>query len=211
MDLLYYLNIAGRRWWLLLLPPLIAGAVALIASESLPDKYEGEVTILINQSRVQGLPPTYTELLASAQIAATYAELVKQRPVLVAVINELDLSYTVREFSAEISVKPILDTQLIVVKVKDRDPARAAVISNLLVEKFIGINEADLGRPGTVSVVSPAVPPENRAEPDVLLYTALAVILGILVAVGLVLLWENLESAASRVGRHESENVLDRG
>lgn len=211
MDLRYYLNIVGRRWWLLLLPPIIAGAAAFLVSESLTDMYEGETTILINQSRVQGLPETYTELLASTRLTATYSKLVVQRPVLTAVINELDLPHTVRELKGKIDVEPVLDTQLIVVKAKDPDPTMAAIITNVLVEKFIEINDADVGRPGAISVTSPAVPPENRSEPNVALNMALAIIIGLLIGVGAVLLWENLGTVPVQDGRNELLEVRERG
>ncbi len=149
MDLRYYINILGRRWWLLVLPTLIAGMAAYFGSEAMTDMYQAKTTLLINHTRIPGVV-TYTDILTSGLLTNTYAELVIQHPILSGVIDELSLAYTVDEFADNIDVEIVEETQLMVLMVKDRDPTTSAIITNVLAEKFIESNEADLRRPGTV-------------------------------------------------------------
>lgn len=210
MDLRYYLNLIGRRWWLLVLPTLIAGVVAYFGSEALPDVYQGETTLLINHSQIPGIT-TYPDILASGLLTNTYAELLMQHPILAEVINRLNLDYTVDQFRNEIDVDVLAETQLMVLKVKDPDQTMSAIIANVLAEVFIQSNEADLGRPGTVSVIAPAVAPETRAEPQVLLNTALAVLIGFLIGAGAVFLMENLELTRAQDMKRETLDAPDPG
>jgi succinoglycan biosynthesis transport protein ExoP len=205
MELRRYADIVRRRWWLLLLGPVVAGVVAYFGSEAQTDIYQAETTVLVNQIQ---WPGTFqlNDILTSERLTNTYAELVKQRRVLSRVIDELDLPYSENELKSKIDVDPIPDTQLLKVKVKDPDPVLAASIANMLAQEFIENNETELERPGTVNVVGPAVVPTSRTAPPVLLNTVLGVMLGILIASGIVLLLEYLDDTVK-----SSEDVANLG
>ncbi len=192
MELRSFADVARRRWWLLLLGPVVAGVVAYSVSQAQTDIYRAETTLLVNQTQTPGTIQL-DDILSSERLTNTYAVLVEQRRVLGRVIEALDLPYSESQLQSKINVDPMPDTQLLNVTVKDPDPALAASVANVLAQEFIAINETELERPGTVQVVELAVVPTSRSEPQVLLHTALGIALGILIAIGIILLLEYLD------------------
>lgn len=192
MELRRYWQIIRRWWWLLLVGPVVAGVVAYFVSESQTDIYRAETTLLVNQTQTPGTLQL-NDILASERLTNTYAELVEQRPILSGVIDELDLPLSENELKSKIDVDPVTDTQLLRVKVKDPDPALATSIANALAQEFIESNESEPERFGTVSVVEPAIAPTGRVDPRVQLNTALAIVMGLLIAAGIVLILEYLD------------------
>ena len=164
MDLGYYVHVIRQHMWLVLLGPLVAGVVAFFVSEALPKVYQAETTILINQTQTPGMIK-YNDILASQRLTNTYAHLVEQRPILSQVIDELDLPYSEKKFKSNTEVIPIRDTQLIKVKVKDRDPVLAARIANAITGTFIQSSESNLGSPSTLSITEAAAVPASPTGP----------------------------------------------
>lgn len=138
MELKQYLYLAKRWWWLLLLMTLLGGGAALGASVLQEPVYEASTTVLINQA--PGALPTAESVLAGQRVAATYAELMLQRPVLEAVITNLQLNITPGELENQVTVTPVRDTNLLVVSVRDTEPGRAAAKANEIVNVFIEQN-----------------------------------------------------------------------
>jgi len=188
MALREYLDLLRRRWWLLLLGPVAAGLGAYLVSRALTPIYEASATILVNQTQVPGVVQ-YNDVLTSERLTNTYAELVERRPILTDVIARLDLPLSEGALAAKLSVTSVRNTQLLRVTAEDADPALAALIADTVALAFIEDNAAQLGRPGTVSIAEEASVPGAPARPHVALNTALAAILGLLVAgsIGLVL------------------------
>jgi capsular polysaccharide biosynthesis protein len=92
--------------------------------------------LLINQAPAGSSSPDYQAVLTAERLARTYAELLVKRPVLEDVVRELNLSLAPPLLAERVRVRPIRDTQLIVVTVEDTDPQRAADIANRIVAVF---------------------------------------------------------------------------
>jgi hypothetical protein len=74
MDLLTYLRVARRWWWLAIVPPLIVGAYGLITYQPPGVTYAGSVRYTVGQpaglSGTQGYDPNYYRWLTSEYIAS---------------------------------------------------------------------------------------------------------------------------------------------
>ena len=136
MTLQRYLTLFWRWLWLMLLMTLIAGGAAYLVSRQMTPIYEASTTLLINQAPAGSSSPDYQAVLTAERLARTYAELLVKRPVLEDVVRELNLSTAPPLLAERVRVRPIRDTQLIVVTVEDIDPQRAADIANRIVAVF---------------------------------------------------------------------------
>lgn len=134
MELRRYFNLLLRWWWLLALGTVLAAGSAYAVSKSSTPVYQASTTLLVDQSRQATVD--YASILTSERLTQTYAEWLKKRPVLDEVIKRLQLPMDAETLARAVDVAPVRNTQLLVVLVDDRDPARAAAIANLLPEVF---------------------------------------------------------------------------
>ncbi len=192
MELRGYLEILRRRWWVILLLPLVAGISAYVVTKQMTPIYRATAVILVNQTQDPGTVQ-YNDVLTSERLTNTYAQLVKRRVVLDKVVQKLSLPMTAGQLDGKVTVTPVTNTQLLHISVDDPSPSQAALIANTLAQAFIDDNSSELGRPGTVSVTDQATVPGAPAKPNVKLNTVLGLMLGLMLAGGVVLVQEYLD------------------
>ena len=142
LALLQYVSILWRWSWLIVLCMTLAGAAAYFYSLQATPVYQASASLLINQARTGNSSADYTALLTGERLAQTYAELMRKRPVLEAVISNLQLPADADTLSKRVSIAPVRNTQLLNLTVEDSDPQRAADIANELVRVFGQQNQA---------------------------------------------------------------------
>jgi capsular exopolysaccharide synthesis family protein len=137
LELKHYASHLWRWSWLVALTALVAGAAAFVVSSRMVPVYQATTTLLINAapiaSRAQDAGP-------SESLMRTYATLLQTRPVLEAVIEELQLPLDARDVDALVSVTPVRMTQLLSVSAQSPDPQMAADIANELAKVAIQQN-----------------------------------------------------------------------
>ena len=136
MELRRYALLLWRWLWLILLGAVLGGAAAFGVSWQTTPVYESSTTLLISQARASNASPDYTALLTSERLAKTYAELLRKRPVLDAVIARLQLSTDAETLATHVRTSAVRDTQLLVLTVDATSPQRAADIANQIVDVF---------------------------------------------------------------------------
>ncbi len=120
------------RWWkLILAATLVAAVFSLIASYQQPLMYRSETTLIIGDS-IQDPNPDMYQFYSGQQLAATYADIARRKPVREGVLETLGLSWL-----PDYSVQPIPNTQLLEISVLDTDPVRAQAVANTLAEQII--------------------------------------------------------------------------
>ncbi|HEV7666217.1 MAG TPA: polysaccharide biosynthesis tyrosine autokinase [Chloroflexota bacterium] len=128
-----------KRWWLLLLAgPLLAGLAGYAFVGRISPVYQATTTLLVNRGSVSTTgvdDPTGAE-----QLARTYAEALKTRPVLDAAAQRIDQPELARDLAQAVTVRTISGTQLLRVSVEDRSPGRAADLANAVVAVFTDQN-----------------------------------------------------------------------
>lgn len=136
MELREAAQFCRRWWWLLLLGPLIAGAVAYTWSVLQTTEYRAEAMLLVN---AVGEPGTLgTDAPRGGQdLARTYQELVITWPVVEPVIQELGLRVDVDELRGRLEAEAIPGTQLLRVTASDPQPQRAADLANAVASSFV--------------------------------------------------------------------------
>ena len=136
VPLRHHLSVLRASSWLIVLSVVAALIVALVVSLQLPRTYESRATLYVGQTLDDpGLD--YSGLLASQILTQTYAKLTSTRPVLQAVIAELDLDVTVEDLKNSVSTEVPLEGTLLEIAVRDRDPEAAADIANSIAGQLL--------------------------------------------------------------------------
>lgn len=151
MILQQYVRLLMRWWWLIVLSAGVAGAAAYLLSREMAPIYAASTTLLINPAPVTNAALDLDTLRASTSLGRTYSEMLRRRPVLEAVIADLQLTSSARELAQNVTVTLIPNTQLIMVTVEDTDPQRAADIANGIVRAFTAQNQVRQAQRYTLS------------------------------------------------------------
>ena len=157
MDSNLYLDeyIDFQKYWLVLKRRWIPGtatfvgivAFALIKSLSMPKIYEAEAEILIKADRsskltgIENVTGDIEGLANKSDPLTTEAEILKSRPIVEKLIEELDLrndaGELLRHKAIDLKVKPITGTDLLKISFTNKDPELAALVVNEAIEVYI--------------------------------------------------------------------------
>ena len=131
MELREYWAIVRRWWWLLLVCMVLGAGIAYVVSINTEPTYEASALLMIGGSLEQ-VDPTTGDMQTSQRLAQTYAELVKTRTILDAVVGELGLP---RRPSVTVTIPS--NTQMLRITVADSVPSRAAAAANELGRQLV--------------------------------------------------------------------------
>jgi len=132
-----YLRVVVRWWWLLVVSVVIPVAVSYYFASRQDDLYQAKATILVGTSIFQDPDPDLRQMGLSNTLAAAYAELLRQGPVLEAVIERLGLQRTPERLAGQIGTRVRSGAQLLEIQVTDTNPEAAALIANALADELI--------------------------------------------------------------------------
>jgi len=213
MELKEYFQIILKRWWVVLIVPLVASCLsACISLFLLKPVYEANISLyVINKNIGKNSVIAYDELIVGQYLAKEYGELIKSRTVTGKVIDELELTGINHKILAEkINVNSKNDTRIIEIKVHDTDPERAKDIAGKIGEVFI--NEViNLMNVENVSIIEKAFTQETPIRPNLPINIITAFLSGLLTAIGIIFLIEYLDNTINTtedIEKHLKLNVL---
>jgi capsular polysaccharide biosynthesis protein len=125
-----------------------------------------------------------TDLSLGSSLSSDYQELLKIRPILEEVIDELDLDYGYGTLLGMTTISTISDTRILTITVTSTDPVEAKDISNLLAEKAVEYLP-DLMEAPAPNIVEYAVVPSGKSSPNMAKNTVYGALVGLLIAVGM--------------------------
>jgi capsular exopolysaccharide synthesis family protein len=137
VDFRQHIRLLLRWSWAIVLCALLAGGATLAALRQLPPQYAASTTLMVYQAPASSGTSDYTEILTSSRMVRSYAEALRARPLLEAVIENLALDLTPAALAEQLTIRVVRETQLIVITVESQTPAQAATIANELVDLFI--------------------------------------------------------------------------
>jgi capsular polysaccharide biosynthesis protein len=189
------LPVIWRRLWVIMLIAVLFCGIAVSWSLLQAPIYQASIKILVGQDR--GLATDVFNVPNLADLTLTMSEAVVSRPVAEGVVKRLDLEVPPDVVLAGISVEPVEETQFIEVSYADTSPKRAQRVVNTVGEVFSKrISEAGTGSGNiTATVWEKAEVPTSPVSPNPQRYGFLALMLGIVVGVGLVMLLEYLDDS----------------
>ncbi|WP_416147688.1 YveK family protein [Salipaludibacillus sp. HK11] len=173
-------------------------AVALSAVVSyfiLTPSYQASTQLLVNQSNEEGQAYTSGELRTNLDLINTYNVIITSPRIIEPAIEQLGLERSAGALRNQITVNSEGDSQVVSISVEDDDPAIAVQIANTLgtvfQEDIVEIMNVD-----NVSILTSAELSESPTpvSPNPPLNMAIAMVVGLMAAVGLAFLLEFLDN-----------------
>jgi len=169
--------------------------MGFLVANRLPAAYEAEARLLVGP-----LSADKDALSAAGAQARTYAALATTTPVLDAAARRSGLGASASAVRSKVRDVTASDvTRLISIRVRDREPARAATIANALAAVLVA--RAATGPPeGRLQTVDRAAAPQSSVGPSASLIVPLAAVAGLLGAFGIVVLVDSLTTTVRTEG-----------
>ena len=196
-----------KRWLLIVsvtLMFLIGGSVFVLFFGPVP-QYQSSTTVLVDYRASETEVLTQNDINLSQKLVQTYTEIIKSLTILNPVIEEMNLSLTPNELLKKIAVSQVNETEIIKISVTDEDPILARDIANTLAEIF-SEEISHIMKVDSTSVLDEAVLPTTPLAQNKVTKIAIAGILGMMVSVGLVFLFEYLDRSIKTAD--ETEHLL---
>src|SRR3990172_4458876 len=111
MELRGQLDVLRRWLWLIFLGAVIAGSISYAVTRSMPKVYMASTTVMIGQEIYKKNPDPGSNVIIG-QLAYSYAELARRKPILDATIDALKLPYTPGSLAGQVMVRVVTGTQL---------------------------------------------------------------------------------------------------
>jgi capsular polysaccharide biosynthesis protein len=202
LGLIDVLRILRRRFWIVFLVVFVALVLAAVLSYVvLPPIYEASTSLIVNErSNVAQTTGSadYGQIQTNRSLAVTYAKIITSRAVLQDTIDTLSMPETVKQLVKMTTVQVEGETEIIGVRVKDKDANRAASIANTMANSFITQLPNLVNRVENVSVIDRAVPVSDQVSPRPLLNIAVALVAALVLGVLLAFLVDYFDDTIKR-------------
>lgn len=196
MDLLFYLRVVRKGWWLILLCTALAAGAAVFATARATPVYESSTKLYVSGQPAADVQTALATSYLSAQRVKSYADLVTSKPVIDQVLAEAGEPGDVPSISAA----PVTDTVILSITVRDRTPEGAMRVANgfgVVVPDVI--DKLERPRSGGTSPIKATVtsPAQlgSKTSPKPKLNLALGLVLGLLLGGAFALLKETLDTS----------------
>ena len=161
----------------------------LISAFLLSPQYEASATLIVNSREDQTAQTMITndQITSATKLVDTYSVILTSDTVLDKAIADLGLTLDYEELLDKVTVESVNGTQVMKISVQDEDPVLAQRIVANIVEQAPKIIIQTV-KAGSVEVISQAKTAEEPVSPKKVMNTAIAGILGLVLALGFVLL-----------------------
>jgi capsular polysaccharide biosynthesis protein len=198
------LNYLLSKAWLIvvILLTVLAGGEVYTALLKTP-LYESKTNVvLISDSSSKQI--TTNDVTLSNNLVKTYSEIVKSRSVLNKVIEKLKLSESYEGLAGKITVSSVTSTQLITIRISDKDSAKAKTIANEVAKVFKS-EIKDIYGIDNVQIVDEAVEAGSAYNINIIKETIIYLIAGLAIGVGVAYVMYLLDKSIK-----DSETVEDK-
>lgn len=175
-----------QKIWLvaIILLVIFAGGEAYTAFLKTP-LYESKTNVVLISEGSKEI--TTNDITLSNNLVKTYSEIVKSRNVLSKVIKNLNLSESYESLASKITVSSVTSTQLITIRVSEKNPADAKTIANEVAKVFKAEIKTIYGI-DNVQIVDEAVESSSAYNINLVKESVIYLLAGLMVGVGAVYL-----------------------
>lgn len=208
MTLLELFQLLKNHLKLVIALPIIIALVTAVGSWIfLANTYTANVSmyVLANSSETQSNTSLSTDLSASQMITNDVSELIQSERVLNQAANQLGMSESELK-GYDIKVTSSTTTRLITISVTGDTPNSAAAIANGIADTTNSVAQ-EIMNIEAVNIIDQAEVPTSPSGPPRTMYTAVAFLAGIFVAVAIVVLMDMINTRIRKP--EEIEELLD--
>ncbi|MDD3921037.1 MAG: Wzz/FepE/Etk N-terminal domain-containing protein [Eubacteriales bacterium] len=183
-----------RRIWLIVLVPLFAVIVTtVLVYYVITPVYTATTSLyVLNKQNAENVI-NYSDLQSSSLLTADYRELILSKRVLSAVAGQYGIDVETMQEDFDIKVTSANNTRVIEISVTSGDPVLAANLANAIGKEF-SVTVVEIMDANNVNFVDVAEPPEEPSAPQKLMTIAIAGIAAFMLAIGIALLVEMLNT-----------------
>jgi capsular exopolysaccharide synthesis family protein len=199
MELLAYLRLVRKRWWLVALGLALGLATATSITMVTPREYASEVTFFVNTPN-RGVGEAYQGSMFSQQRVKSYADMLTGDRLARMITNRYQLGLDEAGVQRRLMARSEPDTVLLHVTATDRDLGRSLRLANAVATEFVALIR-DVERTSSadavavnVAVVDGPTAHATPVTPRPLRNAALGLLLGLLVGCVAAVLRETLDT-----------------
>ena len=208
IDLMQLFRALLKKAWVIVLVGAIFGGCALTYTTLfVTPTYKARTLMYVNNNSLNvgdaKLSISSGDLNAAQGLVDTYTIILQTRSTLEEVIEEAKLPYSYDVVKKMVSAASVNGTQIFYVEVTSTDPKEAELIANtigkILPQKIASIVEGSSAR-----IVDYAVVPAHKASPSLSKNTILGVLVGIVLACGVIIVRELMDDVI-----HDSDFLVE--
>lgn len=139
MELMKYLRVLLRKWWVIALACVVTVTSAVVFSEIQPPIYRSSAVLQVIPARYD-----YGLTLAAEQLLRQFANQIHTTSTAQQVIDELQLDITVDKLLAGVTVASIPEDFLIQVDADRPDPQEARDVASAFARDFVAFHAAEM-------------------------------------------------------------------
>ena len=187
IDIAHVIKTLWQKVWLIVFSGFVAAVVGFsISAFMITPTYSSSIMLYVNNSSFSlgntSFSISSSEITAAQNLVRTYSEILNNRTTLERVIDKTGISYTYSELSGMIVAEPSNDTEIMKVTVTTDNPYEAAKIANCIAE-ILPVRVSEIIDGASMEVVDSAIPELEKVGPSITMYTAVGLILGVLIAI----------------------------
>lgn len=207
IDMAHIFKSLWRRMWVIVLSALLAAAAGFsIAAFLIAPTYSSYIKLYVNNSSFSlgntSFSISSSELTAAQSLVRTYGDILDSRSTLERVIEKSGIDYDWKQLSKMIVYAPSNDTEIMRVTVTCGDPYEASKIANTIAE-ILPVRISEIIDGASMEVVDSAVPDTDKVAPSITEYTAIGLVLGVLISVIILVIAALLDDTI-----HDEEYIL---
>jgi len=187
IDILQILKVLWHRAWVIVLAGFLAAAIGFMYSTfGITPTYSSSVMLYVNNSSFSlgntNFSISSSEITAAQSLVKTYSVILNNRTTLERIIEKTEVDYTYDELSEMIVTTQENDTEIMKVTVTTTNPYEAATIANCIAE-VLPMRISEIIDGASMEGVDSAVPVLEKVAPSITKYTAVGLIIGVLLTV----------------------------
>ena len=170
--------------------------------------YQASTELLVNKSDAEmNAMYSYNDIQTNLKLIETYSVIIKTPRIMDKVISKYDLKMSSQELTNKVNVSAVKNSQVMAITVQDPDQANAAKLANAVAYTF-KTEITKIMNVDNVHILTEAKEVENPGpiKPKPLLNMAIAFVVGLMAAVGIVFLMEYLDNTIK--SEQEIERLL---
>lgn len=188
IDLVEVLYAIRQHLLEVILATVVAAIIGFAASKFLmTPQYSSSAMMIVNTRQDVTSNVTSDQINSATKLVATYSIIIKSDTVLQQVIENLGLGITYSELNSRVSVQAVDDTQVMKITVNSTSPEWAQTVCDEILAVSPDIIKEAV-EAGSVKVISKASLNPNPVSPNVKKNTALGAMVGLVLALGVIVL-----------------------